>query len=100
MWAAEHSSPTHGSPVKMDTIIAGTNIVATDSFCTAVMGFDPNKVDIIKMAAEYGLGICNLESIEVRGDSIDKVYRGFEPANKRHVSAYLKSPPSEFFMDS
>ena len=97
MWAAEYSGATHGSPVKMDTIIAGKNVVATDAVCSAVMGFDPTKVDIIRMASEYGLGACDLESIDIKGEPIKKVYRGFEPSNIRHYEAYLNTPPTEFF---
>lgn len=68
----------HGSPVKMDLIIAGTNIVAVDTVATAVMGIDPSKVGYLKLAEEKGLGTANLREIEVVGEKIENVKRKFK----------------------
>ncbi|MEM1581973.1 MAG: DUF362 domain-containing protein [Candidatus Bathyarchaeia archaeon] len=68
----------HGSPVKMDLIIAGTNIVAVDTVATAVMGIDPSKVRYLKLAEDKGLGTTNLGEIEVVGEKIENVKRKFK----------------------
>src|SRR5208283_3343852 len=39
--AMEGRGPTNGTPVKMDLIIAGKDVVATDATAARVMGFDP-----------------------------------------------------------
>jgi len=74
--AMEGRGPVHGTPVRMDTIIAGTDVVATDATACRVMGFDPHLVDHIRMAHERGLG--EVDGVEVVGDGIEAVKRAFE----------------------
>lgn len=74
--AMEGRGPVHGRPVQMDTIIAGTNVVATDATASRVMGLDPHQVDHIRMAHERGLG--EIDDVEVLGDGIEAVKRVFE----------------------
>ena len=71
----EGRGPVHGNPVKMDTIIAGTDPVATDATATRVMGIDPQTIEHIKWGHERGLG--EMYDIEVVGDGIDAVKRIF-----------------------
>ncbi len=74
--AMEGRGPVHGRPVRMDTIIAGTDVVATDATACRVMGFDPHRVDHIRMGYERGLG--EVDSVVVVGDGIEAVMRVFE----------------------
>ncbi len=67
----EGRGPVHGNPVKMDTIIAGTDVVATDATATRVMGIDPQTIEHIKWGHERGLG--EMYDIEVVGDGIEAV---------------------------
>lgn len=67
----------NGSPVKMNLIIAGQDMVAVDTVATAVMGIDPNKVKYLTLAQETGLGVSNLEEIEVLGENIEEIERKF-----------------------
>jgi len=76
--AMEGMGPVHGSPVAMDTIIAGRDVVATDAVASRVMGFDPHGISHIRKAHEKGLG--EIDNIEVVGDPIDSVRREFKRA--------------------
>ena len=67
----------HGSPVKMDLLIAGIDMVSVDTVATAVMGIEPKIVRYLKLAEEKGLGTCDLTRIEVLGDRIENVMRKF-----------------------
>ena len=71
----EGMGPVSGSPVKMDLVIAGKNVVATDAAACRIMGFDPKEVAHIRMANERGLG--DIDNIEVLGEPIDSVMRKF-----------------------
>lgn len=71
------SDETNGEPVKMDLVIAGEDMVAVDTVGASVMGIDPGRVRYIKLAQEMGLGVSNLEEIEVLGESIENVKRQF-----------------------
>jgi uncharacterized protein (DUF362 family) len=74
--AMEGMGPVHGSPVQMEAIIAGRDVVATDATASRVMGFDPNKIGHIRMAHEAGLG--EMENIEIVGEPLDAVARAFK----------------------
>ncbi len=74
--AMEGRGPVHGRPVLMETIIAGVDVVATDATACRVMGFDPRRVDHIRMAYERGLG--EIEEITVLGDGVEAVNREFD----------------------
>ncbi|MCX6644185.1 MAG: DUF362 domain-containing protein, partial [Candidatus Bathyarchaeota archaeon] len=50
----EGKGPTDGAPVKMDLIIAGKDVVATDATAARVMGFDPMEISHIRTAAQKG----------------------------------------------
>jgi uncharacterized protein (DUF362 family) len=76
--AMEGRGPINGSPVEMETIIAGLDVVATDATAARVMGFDPMRVPHIRMAHERGVG--DMEDVEVVGDGVDSVRKIFKRA--------------------
>ena len=51
---------------KLDTVIAGTDIVAVDSYCTSLFGLKPADVPYITIAAAMGLGSSNLEGLSIK----------------------------------
>ena len=71
----EGKGPVDGTPVTMNLIIAGTNVVSTDATACRVMGIDPSKVKHIRKASEKGLG--KLEP-QVLGEKIADVERVFK----------------------
>ena len=79
--AMEGRGPTDGDPVKMDLIIAGKDVVATDATGARVMGLDPHEISHIRTAAEKGLG--NIDNIEILGSKLEDVRRTFKPAKLR-----------------
>lgn len=72
----EGRGPTGGTPVKMDLIIAGKDVVAVDATAARVMGFEPMEIVHIRKAYEKGLG--NIDNIEVLGSKLDDVRRVFK----------------------
>lgn len=67
-----------GNPVRMDVIIAGTDIVATDAVGAMVMGIDPKKVTHIQLASKRGLGVGKIQNIDILGDPVESVRRDFK----------------------
>jgi len=51
---------------KLDTIIAGTDIVAIDSYATSLFGLKPDDIPNIKMAVSAGLGTSDLSSLNIK----------------------------------
>ena len=69
-----------GDPVRMNLIIAGLDIVATDTVGCLVMGIDPRKAKFLQLMSKKGLGICDLSKIRVLGESLAEVARNFRLA--------------------
>jgi len=79
----------HGSPVQMDLIIAGADMVAVDAVATAVMGIDPRRVGYLRIAEKRGLGTADLNKIEVLGEKIEDVKKKFKlPATFRNQTIF------------
>lgn len=68
---------TTGSPVEMNLVIAGQDMVAVNAVAASVMGVDPNNVKYLRLAEARGLGVSNLSNIEVHGTCIEDVARNF-----------------------
>ncbi|MEM2904223.1 MAG: DUF362 domain-containing protein [Candidatus Bathyarchaeia archaeon] len=79
---------THGNPVKMDLVIAGSDSVATDAVGAAVMDVEPRRVKAIWLAEKMGLGTAGLDAIEVLGESVESVKRHFKLG---YTPSYLPS---------
>ncbi len=66
-----------GKPVKMDLIIAGKDPVAVDRVGSEIIGYGIDKVKYLKYCEKKGLGIADLENIEIIGNSIEEVFHKF-----------------------
>ena len=84
IWGMEGNGPLSGDPIEMDLIIAGADPVAVDAICTAIMGFNPNNIGHITMAATHGLGVADLDGIVVEGESIASVAKQFKVVPKEN----------------
>jgi len=65
--------------VPMDLIVAGDDVVAVDTVCASLAGFDVEDLFHIRLAAEAGLGVADLKQINIFGEKIDAVKRPFIP---------------------
>jgi len=79
IWGMEGNGPLSGEPVSMDLIVAGSDPVAVDAVCTAIMGFNPQNIGHITLAARNGLGVDDLSRIQVEGETIAAVAKNFKP---------------------
>jgi uncharacterized protein (DUF362 family) len=50
---------------KLDTIIAGADVVAVDSYAATLFGKQPRDIDYIGLAADMGLGECDLSKVKI-----------------------------------
>lgn len=60
-------------PVEKGLILASADSVAIDAVAATIMGFDPMKIDYIRLAHEDGLGIGLVEDVEVLGEDISEM---------------------------
>jgi hypothetical protein len=78
--AMEGLGPSSGTPVPLNLTLAGADPVAVDAVGAAIMGFPHEWARYLTMAAEKGLGACDLREIEVRGLTIAQTRRRFRSA--------------------
>lgn len=67
--ALEGQGPTYGSPVRMDLIIAGCNVVSVDAVASSIMGFDPSSIPTLRLAEMQNMGSFNLAEFALRGQT-------------------------------
>lgn len=60
-----------GHWMRLDTLIAGRNPVATDTVACAMAGVVAAEHETFRLCAQRGLGPCRLEEIEVLGEPIE-----------------------------
>jgi len=67
-----------GKAKPLGLLIAGKDGLAVDAVCAKIMGLDPFKVKHLRLAHEQGLGVLQLEKIEVKGEPLSEVVTEFE----------------------
>ncbi len=68
--AMEGDGPSSGNPKKLNLLLASTDAIALDTAAASIIGFDPMKIDYLKIAAQQGLGRAELEQIDIAGEDI------------------------------
>lgn len=67
------AGPRTMEPFCGDVILASEDQVAIDALAAKIMGFDPLKIDYIKMAHDKGLGMGDVDQIEIVGMDNDNL---------------------------
>ena len=73
------NGPGGTNTVDLDIAVSGADVFAADAVATRAMGFNPLDIGLFQYATEIGLGIADLERIEVVGKPIDSVAIPFTP---------------------
>lgn len=90
----EGEGPSSGAPKNIGLILASPDAVALDAAATRIVGYEPLRVFTTYYAHERGLGVGDINLIEIAGEKIEDV----EVKNFRHsavaVSLFRKKLPS------
>ena len=73
----EGLGPIFGKPVEMNLIVAGKDLVAVDSTCARLIGYEPGETLLTVNAAARGLGVMDPDQIEIVGQPLESVKRRF-----------------------
>ena len=80
-----------GTAVKFDTVVAGCDPVSTDAVGAYLMGFDSGEVRHIAYAGERGLGIADLNRIDILGENADAIRQRFERPSIEGIALKFKN---------
>ena len=86
--AMHREGPRHGTPIRLGTVIAGTDPVAVDAVSAAIMGFDPHAIGYLHRAGLAGLGVVDLDRISLVGDPIHTVRRRCVPHSNHAIQRH------------
>jgi len=62
-----------GNWIRLNTLIAGRNPVATDTVACEMAGVAASEHEVFRLCSEYGLGPCDMDQIEVVGEQLEDV---------------------------
>ena len=67
-WAGDGPGPRCMEPHRKNVILASADQVAIDAVAAHMMGFEPLKLDFIRLAHERGLGVGDVNEIDIVGE--------------------------------
>ena len=82
--AGNGPGPRTMKPEVKNVILASADQVAIDAVSAKMMGFDPLAIDYIRLAHERGLGVGDINEIELAGDDVSGENWGFEVGYNFH----------------
>ncbi len=77
-----------GNPVPLNSVLVGTDFVATDAVGAAMMGFDPLEVNHLRYCREMDLGRADIDHIQIVGEDLNVLRRPFRPAVPGELGDY------------
>lgn len=80
-FAGEGPGPRCMTPHVKNILLASSDQVAIDAVSAKIQGFDPLKIDFIRIAHEKGLGCGDVRELEIVGEDISKINYGFCAVN-------------------
>ena len=76
--AGDGAGPRTMTPHSKNLILASGDSVAIDAVAAKLMGFEPMMIPYLRMCHERGLGVADLNEIEILGIDISGINFGFE----------------------
>ena len=86
---------TTGNPVDFGCIVASQDPVALDATVCRMIGLPIEDVDYFEAAHERGLGNIAKDNIEIRGNSIEEVYK---PLHLPYLDGFAAWPDYNFYI--
>ena len=74
----EGNGPNDGTPVDHRICVAGIDWLATDRTAVELMGIDYTKIPYLNYCAQAGLGVDDLDKIEIIGEPLSKHVRKYK----------------------
>lgn len=75
----EGRGPVSGDPVNLRAAAASFHPVSLDAVMCRIMGFNPLDIGYLYYLDKWGIGVADLEGIEIIGESIEDLARRFKP---------------------
>lgn len=88
----EGEGPSAGSPRKLGYIMASSDAVSLDAVCAEMIGLEWDFVDILRIASERGLGVGDINEIDIIGSRLEDVrIKGFKLPQAAYIEKALNN---------
>jgi uncharacterized protein (DUF362 family) len=77
--ALQGNGPGGKDTVELGVAAASTDVFAVDAVMTKVMGFEPREQGLLHYANQLGIGVTDLDNINVLETAIEDVATSFKP---------------------
>lgn len=94
--AMEGLGPTRGTPVRMDTLLVGTDPYLIDLACARLAGFKPAEVRGLRLAEKKGF-ITKAYHEYVNSLDVGDIERKFAPPEAGPLASFIHSPKRQKF---
>jgi uncharacterized protein (DUF362 family) len=91
----EGDGPILGSSKMMGLVMVGADRLAVDATAARIMGFDPQKLDYMRMAHDLNFGRLNDWQIRQRGEAWEPLYSPFKILDKKFLRAMQTKEAAE-----
>jgi uncharacterized protein (DUF362 family)/ferredoxin len=89
--AMEGLGPTRGTPVRMDTVLIGTDPYLIDLICAKIADFDYREIRTLALAEKKGL-LASEHHQFVASVNLEKIQKSFRPPKSGPLAAFIHSP--------
>lgn len=79
-----------GTKAKMGIAVAGTDPIACDAVMAHLMGYDPLSIGYLSLSNDRGIGIADINSIEIVGENISTYTQKLKPHKNYHIQMKWK----------
>jgi len=79
-----------GTPVRLDRLIVGRDPVLVDSYGAALLGYRPEEIEHVRLAAALGVGDMRLESARIREIGTPPADSPDLPRNLAHLTRHVR----------
>ncbi len=73
------NGPGGKDSVDLGIAVASADVFAADTVMAKAMGFDPSKLGLLHYAGELGMGVTDLDKIEILDTELESVIQSFTP---------------------
>lgn len=92
------NGPTGTDSVDLGIASAGTDVIAVDAVVAKCMGFEPMTLGLLAYANDLGLGVADIEKIDVLDTKIEDVERAFKPHETNDLQLQWKDDEANHYL--
>ena len=92
------NGPGGEDAVDLGVAAAGVDVYATDAVMAKCMGFEPMTLGLLAYANDLGLGVAELEKIDVLDTAIEDVATDFKPHEKNEQQLQWQDDQAERYL--